>query len=189
VFDYIWDNRQWFAGISLMSAFGDKAFPQAPFTEVRTAEQIHEIYGPAAMFASGLIVDGLHAFLGNLWDACSTAQNLGQHLSQHGSHDLLKRDWVRRAVQFSDNYFAGDMQAMTDCLKDCHLLHKWETIKRTMVPIDFTKEMGQQEYTDISTMGAQACAGGACSIEFQPTSKLNSIATVRAQPSTVAIEI
>jgi len=35
-----------------------------------------------------------------------------------------------------------------------------------MVPIDFTKEMGQQEYTDISTMGAQACAGGACSIEF-----------------------
>jgi ribonucleoside-triphosphate reductase len=166
VFDYIWDNRYHFAGISLMASTGDKAYPQAPFTQVRTASEIHELYGPAALFASGLIVDGLHAFTGNLWDACSTAQALGVDLSQHGSHDLLKRDWVRRAVQFADNYFAGDMQKMNDCLKDCHLIHKWETIKRTMIPIDFTRELGKQEYTDISTMGAQACAGGACEVTF-----------------------
>ena len=37
---YIFDNRQWFAGISLLSAMGDKAYPQAPFTEVFTAEEI-----------------------------------------------------------------------------------------------------------------------------------------------------
>jgi len=166
VFDYIWDNRQWFAGISLLSAFGDKALPQSPFTQVRTAGEIHELYGPAAMFASGLIVDGLHAFLGNLWTACSTAQDLGAHLSPHGSHDLLKRDWVRRAVQFADNYFEGDMQRMTDCLKDCHLLHKWETIKRTIEPIHFHQELGKQAYTDVASMGAQACSGGACEITF-----------------------
>jgi len=40
VFDYIWDNRQWFAGISLMASTGDKAYPQAPFTQVRTVTEI-----------------------------------------------------------------------------------------------------------------------------------------------------
>src|SRR5690606_19837527 len=31
---YIYDNRHYFAGISLLSAMGDKAYAQAPFTEV-----------------------------------------------------------------------------------------------------------------------------------------------------------
>jgi len=59
---YIFDNREWFAGISLLSSFGDKAYPQAPFTEVATAQEILDKYGDASMFASGVIVDGLHAF-------------------------------------------------------------------------------------------------------------------------------
>jgi len=164
VFDYIWENRQHFAGISLMSASGDKAYPQSPFTEVRTAQQIQELYGAASIFASGLIVDGLHAFYGDLWQACVTAMNEGKDLSQHGSHDLLKRDWVRRAEQFAQNYFAGSVDRMTDCLKDCHLLHKWETIAREIQPINFTKELGEQAYTEVDTMGAQACAGGQCEI-------------------------
>jgi len=189
VFDYIWENRQWFAGISLMSESGDKAYPQSPFTEVKTAKQIQETYGAAAILASGLVVDGLHAFSGDLWNACSVAMNDGKDLSPHGSHDLLKRDWVRRAKKFARNNFlpaekqffkdgsfmgvdpgaelvSHAMQTMTECLKDVHLLHKWETIAREIQPIDFTKEMGEQEYTDVGTMGAQACAGGACEISF-----------------------
>ena len=144
-----------------MSASGDKAYPQSPFTEVRTAQQIQELYGAASIFASGLIVDGLHAFYGDLWQACVTAMNEGKDLSQHGSHDLLKRDWVRRAEQFAQNYFAGSVDRMTDCLKDCHLLHKWETIKRTMKTINFIEQKGEQEYTDVASMGAQACGCGA----------------------------
>lgn len=189
IFDYIWENRQWFAGISLQSAFGDKALPQSPFTEVLTADQIQQRYGAAAIFASGLIVDGLHAFQGDLWDACTAALNDGKDLSQHGSHDLLKRDWVRRANQFARNYFlpptsqtiqsglymgidpgdawvASAMQRMTECLKDVHLLHKWETISRELVFVDFTQALGEQEYTEVDQMGAQGCAGGLCELTF-----------------------
>lgn len=184
VFDYIWDNRQWFAGVSLLSAFGDKALPQSPFTEVLTAQQIQERYGAAAIFASGLIVDGLHAFRGDLWDACTAALNDGKDLSKHGSHDLLKRDWVRRAKQFAHNYFLRPfrlspevhvategverqaIQAMTDCLKDVHLLHKWETVCRELTFVDFTAALGEQAYTEVDTMGAQGCAGGACEVTF-----------------------
>lgn len=67
---YIYDNRQWFAGISLLPAAGDKAYAQAPLTEVHTVDEILQKYGEASMFASGLIVDGLHAVNNNLcWRA------------------------------------------------------------------------------------------------------------------------
>lgn len=163
---YIFDNREWFAGISLLSAFGDKAYPQAPFTEVRTSQQIHEIYGVASMFASGLIVDGLKAFNGNLWAACDTVCGWGEKLDPESSDDLLKRDWVRRAEKFARNYFGGETVQMTNCLKDCHNLHKWETIQREIKGIDFSKELEAKKFVDMDTMGAVACSGGACEIEF-----------------------
>lgn len=118
------------------------------------------------MFASGLIVDGLHAFDNDLWQARSTVVGHGLKLDPESSGDLLRRDWVRRANKYTKNYFGGDTQLMTDCLKDCFNLHKWKTIEREIKPIDFARELGEQQYTDINTMGAQACAGGACSIEF-----------------------
>lgn|SRR5690554_40600 len=163
---YIYDNRAWFAGISLLSAFGDKAYPQAPFTEVFTAQEILDKYGSAAMFASGLIVDGLHAFNGNLWTACDTVCGWGMELDAENSDHLLMRDWVRRAKKFAKNYFDGNAIEMTNCLKDCYNLHKWETITRNLEKVDFTQELGEKKFVEVDTMGAVACAGGACSVEF-----------------------
>lgn len=163
---YIFDNRKWFAGISLLSAMGDKAYPQAPFTEVFTAQQIMEKYGEASMFASGLIVDGLSAFGNNLWVACDTANGWGVKLNEQNKEDLLKRDWVRRAKKFAENYFNGSILEMTNCLKDCFNLHKWKTIERTMQPIDFSKELHVKQFVSVDSMGAQACSGGACEITF-----------------------
>ena len=164
--EYIYNNREWFAGISLLSAMGDKAYPQAPFTEVFTAQEILDKYGEASMFASGLIVDGLHAFEGNLWTACDTVNGWGVDLDPESSDHLLKRDWVRRARKYAGNYFGGDTLEMTNCLKDCHNLHKWKTIERTMKDIDFTKELGEKHFVEVDTMGAQSCSGGACEINF-----------------------
>ncbi|MNF40759.1 Adenosylcobalamin-dependent ribonucleoside-triphosphate reductase [compost metagenome] len=163
---YIFDNRQWFAGISLLSAMGDKAYPQAPFTEVFTERELLDMYGPAICFASGLIVEGLHAFNNNLWVACDTANGWGATLDPEDSTDLLKRDWVRRAKKFAKNYFGGDILQMTNCLKDCYNLHKWESIQRDMHFIDFSVELEAKSFTDINTMGAQACSGGQCEISF-----------------------
>lgn len=162
---YIYDNMQWFAGISLLPASGDKAYAQAPFTEVLTTEQIVAKYGAASMFASGLIVDGLHAFNNNLWLACDTLLGFGLQLSED-SVDLLKRDWVRRADKFAKNYFKGDINLMIECLKDCHNLHRWTSIMNTMQEIDFTQVLSKQTYVDANTMGSQACSGGACEITF-----------------------
>ena len=35
-----------------------------------------------------------------------------------------------------------------------------------MKPIDFVSQLNQKEFTDIDTMGAIACQGGACEITF-----------------------
>lgn len=163
---YLFDNRKWFAGVSLLSSYGDKAYVQAPFTEVSTAEEILKSYGTAALFASGLIVDGLHVFNNNLWIACDTALGFGLKLSDDNSDDLLKRDWVRRAKKFAKEYFDDDVVKMTFCLKDCFNLHKWESIMKKLKPIDFTSELSQQKYTEVDSMGGQACAGGACEVVF-----------------------
>jgi len=44
------------------------------------------------------------------------------------------------------------------------LLHKWTKIQQNMQPIDFLTGLSKKMYTDIDTMGAIACAGGACEI-------------------------
>lgn len=162
---YIFDNIKWFAGISLLSTSGDKSFAQAPFTEVLDYDDIVATYGIGSMFASGVIVEALHAFDKNLWLACDTVMGRGLTLSEE-SDDLLKRDWVRRAKKFAHNYFNDDIEKMTFCLKDCHNLHKWETIQRNIKPINFATELGAQHFVDVDTLGSQGCAGGACEVSF-----------------------
>lgn len=163
---YIYDNREWFAGISLLSAMGDKAYPQAPFTEVFDAEQLLKRYGNGFAFASGLIVDGLHAFNYNLWSACDTALGYGIDISEETSDNVLKRDWVRRAKKYAKNHFNDDLLEMTNCLKDCQNLHKWDKIERHIDYINFADKMEEKVFVEMDSMGAQACAGGSCSIEF-----------------------
>jgi hypothetical protein len=46
------------------------------------------------------------------------------------------------------------------------LLHKWTKIQQNLNPIDFNTQLETKKYTDIDTMGAVACQGGACEITF-----------------------
>lgn len=162
---YLFDNRQWFAGVSLLPITGDKIYAQAPFTEVLTAEQIMQKYGQGSLFASGVIVDGLHAFNNNLWLACDTLMGYGEKLTDDSS-DLLKRDWVRRANKYAKNFFEGDVSLMTYCLKDCYNLHKWTNIEMQLKQISFSTELKQKKFVDVDTLGSQGCAGGQCEVNF-----------------------
>jgi ribonucleoside-diphosphate reductase alpha chain len=163
---YIYDNRNYFAGISLLSSAGDRAYVQAPFAEVFDANQIIATYGEGSLFASGLVVDALHAFNENLWIACDTAMGYGMKLDEENSSDILKRDWVRRANKFASSYFDGDMQKMTFCLKDCYNLHKWNNIVKTFKPIEFAKDLSQKQFTEVDTLAGATCFGGVCEISF-----------------------
>jgi ribonucleoside-diphosphate reductase alpha chain len=161
--DYIYENKDYFAGISLLSVNGDKDYKQAPFVEIFTAQEILEKYGAGSIFASGLIVDGLHAFNDDLWDACDHVLNESIVIPLNSS-TVLKKDWIRRAKKFAKNYFKNDLLQMTYCLKDVHLNKRYHDIKRTLKPIDWTKEVISVHFTDVDTLGSAACAGGSCEI-------------------------
>lgn len=161
--EYIYQNRAWFAGISLLSISGDKDYNQAPFTEVLMADELLAKYGDAAVLASGLVVDALSAF-GDLWVACSSAQGFGEDLSGTNHSNLLKKDWVRRCKQFSERYLQDDLILATYCLKDVYLLHKWLKLTRESVSINWEDYDLEPNYADANTLGAVACSNGQCEI-------------------------
>ena len=173
--EYIYENRQAFAGISLLPDGGDLDYPQAPFCEVLTAEEVVETYGVGALLASGLIVDGQHAFDDNLWAACDCALGRGENLKQETpkTHPkrvyeaieevrLAKLDWVRRARKFAENYFDRDVLKMTRCLKRVSTCKMWEDLTRTYAPVDYTQLIERQDNTTVTQ--TVACAGGKCEI-------------------------
>ena len=163
--DYVYKNRKWFAGISFMADFGDRAFDQAPFTSLYDADEIVSKYGTAGILASGLIVDGLDAF-NNLWTATATARGFGETLDYDSRENSMKKDWVRRFQQFADNYLDGDMNVADNCLKDVYLLHRWKKIVKNYVPINWTDELGEKGFVAVDTLGGAACQGGACEVDF-----------------------
>jgi len=77
---YIYENKKYFTGVSLLSGFGDLDYNQAPFSTVLTPEEMVKEYGNGSMLGSGLVVDGLAGFENNLWVACETALGFGEQL-------------------------------------------------------------------------------------------------------------
>ena len=162
---YVFENRHSFAGISFLAMSGDKDYNQAPNTAVITAKDMVKKYGNAAIFASGMVVDALKVF-NNLWDACSTAKGFGEDISLETSENAMKRDWIRRFKKFGDNYLNSDSDVAEHCLKDAYLLHKWNKIQSTLKTVDWKEDIKERKYTDVDTLAAAACAGGACEIDF-----------------------
>jgi ribonucleoside-triphosphate reductase len=211
--DYIYTNRQYFAGISLIPQSGDLDYPQAPMCTVHTPDEIVKMYGEGSLMASGLIVDGLAAFGGNLWRACDAANGLGEKmpdtpdtpeptrwyskLALRGAErvwgtkvgDWLysltrrwdgayskkvfefsltkldvtrKRDWVRRAKQFADRYFGGDMKKMTWCLKEVNNWKLWCDLKREYVEVDYSGMTEEEDNTKVQQ--EWACSGQGCDL-------------------------
>lgn len=164
VVNYIWQNKKDFTAVSFISDYGDKEFIQAPFTSVSNLEDIIKTYGKGALFASGLIVDGLHQFNDNLWVACDMARDKSIPVTGTREQVLLRKYWLRRVKKFARNFFDGDLQQTIYCLKDVHLLHKWEVINRDFKKIDFGKILTKPTFKDVSSYAAQACSGGSCEI-------------------------
>lgn len=164
IVNYIFNEQDSFKAVSFISDFGDKDFTQAPFTSVSNVDEIIETYGKAALFVSGLIVDGLHYFNDDLWTACDLLKDKSISLTGTREQVMLKKYWLSRAKKFANNFFDGNMQKLIYCLKDIHLLHKWEVINREMFEVDFSKILTKPKYKEISEYASIACSGGSCEL-------------------------
>jgi ribonucleoside-triphosphate reductase len=155
---YIYDNRKYFAGISLIPQSGDKDYPQAPFTTVYTSREIVKEYGDAALWCSGLIELGLNAFDNNLWAACDYV-TLNQTQADHSEAKLT---FVTKMKNFATKYFDGDIRRLTYCMKDVYNWKIYCDLFNSFKKVDYT----QLSETEDNTVGIEeiSCAGGACLI-------------------------
>jgi len=155
---YIYNNRKYFAGISLIPQSGDKDYPQAPFTTVYTSREIVKEYGDAALWCSGLIELGLNSFDNNLWAACDYV-SMNQAKEQDSTEKLL---FVTKMKNFAGKYFNGDIKRLTYCMKDVYSWKLYCDLFSSFKKVDYT----QLVETEDNTAGIEevSCAGGACLI-------------------------
>jgi ribonucleoside-triphosphate reductase len=155
---FIYQNRKYFAGISLIPQSGDKDYPQAPFTTVYTSREIVKEYGDAALWCSGLIELGLNSFNNNLWAACDYV-NLNQ-AKEKDSDDKLK--FIVKMKNFAGKYFNGDVKRLTYCMKDVYNWKIYCDLFNSFKKVDYTQLLE----TEDNTVGIEeiSCAGGACLI-------------------------
>lgn len=167
IVDYIFNHQDNFSAVSFLSMFGDKDYAQAPFTSVLNTQELVDKYGEGVMFMAGLIVDGLHYFNGDLWNATTHVKDKNAQVLGTREQVLLKNDWIRRVKKFSKNYFNSDLEKTLYCIKDVHLWHKWNTINREFKLIDYPSILTKPDFVEINTLGAIACAGkDGCEITF-----------------------
>lgn len=155
---YIYDNRKYFAGISLIPQSGDKDYPQAPFTTVYTSREIVKEYGDASLWCSGLIELALNTFNNNLWAACD-------YVSMNQAKDSDTQDkllFITKMKNFAGKYFDGDIKRLTYCMKDVYNWKIYCDLFDSFKKVDYT----QLCETEDNTAGIEeiSCAGGACLI-------------------------
>jgi ribonucleoside-diphosphate reductase alpha chain len=87
-------------------------------------------------------------------------------ISLECAENAARADWNRRFENFANNYLERDVKRAEHCLKDAYLLHKWNKIQANLKPIEWNTGLTEKKYTDVDTIAAASCAGGACEIDF-----------------------
>jgi ribonucleoside-diphosphate reductase alpha chain len=155
---FIYKNRKYYAGISLIPQSGDKDYPQAPFTTVYTCREIVKEYGDASLWCSGLIELALQNFDKNLWAACDYIT-----FNQSKPDDTQgKLHFLTKTTNFANKYFDGDVKRLTYCMKDVYNWKLYCDLINSFKKVDYTQLLE----TEDNTKGIEevSCAGGACLI-------------------------
>ncbi len=154
--DFIYSNRQYFAGIALLPIHGDLDYSQAPFTKVNTPDEILEEYGGGALLAGGMIEYALNNCDNDLWKACDIA--LGKNTNEESGR------WAYKLNRFAGRYFKGDKRKACYCLKEVYNFKKWLDIRREHKDIDYTQMIETENGNKFEHTAA--CGGGTCDINI-----------------------
>ncbi len=153
---FIFDNRQYFCGVSLLPLSGDKDYPQAPFTTIYLPHEIVSYYGDSALMASGLITEGLSLFEDNLWKASEAIMGI---IPAKGD---AKKKYLKKCTDFAIKYLEGDMRRLTYLMKDVYNWKLWLDLTREYKNVDYTECIENEN--NVKVEQETACAGGACLI-------------------------
>ena len=154
---FIYNNRKYFCGISLLPVSGDKDYPQAPFTTIYLPSEQVAHYGDASLFVSGLIEIALDLWEDNLWAACDSLNGMGKQ-----ARGDAKRNWIAKCKKFARKYMGGDVKKLTYCMKDVYNWKEWVDLNREYKEVDYTNVTEEQD--NVEPIQEIACSGGVCEI-------------------------
>lgn len=157
VIDYIYENREFFGGISFLPHSGDLDYQQPPFCAVHTPREILKKYGDASLFASGLITEALGLF-GDLWVACDAVL---ERYTQFEMTPGINR-WLYNMKKFAIKYTDGDIRKLTYLMKDVYNWKRWLDLNREYQEVDYTQLKEDEDTTKLEQ--EVACSGGSCEL-------------------------
>lgn len=157
VAEYIYNNRDYFCGIALFPQDCDRDFRQAPNVAVLTANEILKEYGEGSLFASGLIVEGLELFDGDLWGATDAVLGLNPI---EITTDM--ETWINKVKKFTARYLDNNLKKTTYLLKDVYNAKRWQDLTREYNEVDYTECIEEEDNTKLEQ--EIACSGGACTL-------------------------
>lgn len=158
VIKFIYKNRQFFCGISLLAASGDKDYPQSPFTEVFLPSELATMYGDAALFASGIIEKAKELYDDSLFDACDAILGINKK-----NNSKAKQELINKAKKYADKYLNGDIKKLTYCLKDVDTWKYYIDLKREYKIVNYEDLLENKDNTNM--VEESACGGGMCELK------------------------
>ena len=159
--DFIYDNRHFFTGVSLLPASGDKDYPQAPMARVLLPDEIVTEYGTAALDVAKLLAAVREAFDGDAWLACDSLLDHGPKAAARPLAETGRRTaWIAAAQRLADGKFGGDVRRFGHCLKDWHQYRQWAELEGNLREVDYSLMIESED--QIQFFREAACASGAC---------------------------
>lgn len=158
----IYNNRHYYAGISLASESCDRDYPQAPYTSVYTPQEQCRAYGQGAVDRAPALILACHlAGFRDLWDACDFAFGFWpeDHLPT-----LKQKEWLSSLLYYADHFFAGDLKRASYALKDAWNWSLWAWLQKSVRPVSYEDMVEEEDNTTLQ--GEAACAGGVCVNQF-----------------------
>jgi hypothetical protein len=166
--DYIWDNREFFGGITLLREHGGELeYRQAPFSAVALSEkELSYRYdvGRDALDEISSFADDVDAKLGCVW---RYAYDLIEGSKLDEKNTTL--GWrLRKGADLASRYFNGDRQRFTYCMKEAYLYNLYDRILKDWKKVNY--KMLDPNYNatedEENTAAGAACAGGSCVLKI-----------------------
>jgi ribonucleoside-diphosphate reductase alpha chain len=151
---HIYEHREDFGGVSFISAYGDRDYPQAPYTPVFLTEELVAAYGGAGVVAAGDLLDewpGGPSY--ELWNWCEMALGIRDESDE-------ARGWVAALKSAAGRDFGGDLRKAVYAVKDAYNLRLYRHLKATYREVDWSAMVERESGVDFA--GEVACASGAC---------------------------
>lgn len=151
----IFDHQNEYGGVSFISAYGDRDYPQAPFTPVFTVDEMVKMYGPMGVAAGIALASGfLDGPSYHLWNYSDVALGIR-------TEDPDAKEFVQGIRYAADKFHDGNLQKAVYSVKDAYNYILHDNLKTAYKPVDYSLMKGEN---DVNFQGEISCAAGACEI-------------------------